>query len=133
LCPPELFDEKVDFRVVDMNAIPEDLGQFDFVWSACAFEHLGSLQHGYDFIQNAARLLAPGGIGVHTTEMNCSSNGETLDRGSTVLFRRRDFERMAQALGGQGFQVELNFDLGNEPLDQYIDLPPTTIRNISNF
>ena len=124
LCPPEVFDANVEFRVVDMNHIPDDLGQYDFVWSACAFEHLGTIRHGHDFIMNAADLLAPGGIGVHTTEMNCSSNLRTLDNSSTVLFRRRDFRAMAQALGKRGFEVCMNFDQGDEPLDRYVDLPP---------
>lgn len=124
LCPPELFDTNVDFRVVDMNHIPDDLGTFDFIWSACAFEHLGSLRSGHDFIMNAANLLAPGGIGVHTTEMNCSSNFKTLAKGSTVLFRQRDFRQMAQELGERGFEVCLNFDLGDEPLDHHVDVAP---------
>jgi cyclopropane fatty-acyl-phospholipid synthase-like methyltransferase len=34
------------FRRADMNAMPDTLGQFDFVWSACAFEHLGSIRQG---------------------------------------------------------------------------------------
>jgi 2-polyprenyl-3-methyl-5-hydroxy-6-metoxy-1,4-benzoquinol methylase len=89
LCPPDMFDALVDFDVVDMNAMPDTLGQFDFVWSACAFEHLGSIRQGHAFIMNAARLLKPGGISIHTTEMNCSSNRKTLDNAATVLFRRR--------------------------------------------
>ena len=124
LCPPDVFDANVKFRVADMNHIPSDVGTFDFVWSACAFEHLGSIAHGHKFIINAAKLLAPGGIGVHTTEINCSSNWLTLDNASTVLFRRYDFERMAQELGDQGFDISINFDLGDLPADKHVDLPP---------
>lgn len=124
LCPPEVFDANVEFRVVDMNHIPEDLGTFDFVWSACAFEHLRYLRCGHDFIMNAANLLAPDRIGVHTTKMNCSSNFKTLAKGSTVLFRQQDFRKMAQKLGERGFNVCLNFDLGDEPLDHHVDVAP---------
>mgnify|MGYP006283543521 CR=1 FL=1 len=129
LCPPDLFEANVDFRYADMNKFPDDLGTFDFVWSACAFEHLGSIAAGHQFIMNAARLLKPGGIGVHTTEFNCSSNKETLDNDITVLFRRRDFEAMARDLMAEGFEVTFNFDMGDQPLDRHIDMPPYAIDN----
>ncbi len=129
ICPPEQFERNVSFRFVDMNAIPGDIGTFDFCWSACAFEHLGSIRHGHEFILNTARLLKPGGIGVHTTEFNCSSNDETLKSGSTVLFRKRDFEAMIADLQAQGFEVEVNWDLGDEALDRHIDMPPYAADN----
>jgi hypothetical protein len=31
---------------------------------------------------------------------------------------------MAQQLGREGFEVTLNFDQGDEPLDKHVDLPP---------
>lgn len=129
LCPPDVFEANVDFRFADMNAIPDDIGSFDFVWSACAFEHLGSIKAGHEFIMNAARLLKPGGISVHTTEFNCSSNDKTLNNTSTVLFRRRDFEKMARDLMAEGFEVTLNFDMGDQPLDHHIDMPPYAVDN----
>jgi SAM-dependent methyltransferase len=124
ICPPEQFESNVDFRYMNMNEIPGDLGLFDFNWSACAFEHLGSIEQGCQFVKNAARLLAPGGVAVHTTELNCSSNEETIDNAGTVLFRKRDFEQLAYDLSREGFLLELNFNLGDLPVDQYIDVPP---------
>lgn len=124
LCPADLFETNVSFRFMNMNAIPDDLGTFDFNWSACAFEHLGSIEKGLEFVRNAARLLAPGGVAVHTTEINCSSNDETLDNAGTVLFRRRDFESLARDLLAEGFELELNFNLGEHPADNFIDVPP---------
>jgi 2-polyprenyl-3-methyl-5-hydroxy-6-metoxy-1,4-benzoquinol methylase len=129
ICPPDLFDRNVRFRSVNMNKIPPDLGQFDFTWSACAYEHLGSIANGIEFVHNTARLLKPGGVAVHTTELNCSSNEETLDNTSTVLFRKRDFEQMAADLRQDGFEVELNFHLGGLPVDNYIDVPPYSVDN----
>src|SRR5262249_50200171 len=41
LCDPEVFFRRVSFRTVNMNAIPGDLRDFDFVWSTCSLEHLG--------------------------------------------------------------------------------------------
>lgn len=124
ICPAERFERNVSFRFVDMNDIPADIGQFDFCWSACAFEHLGSIQKGHEFILNTACLLKPGGVGVHTTELNCSSNDETLSSGSTVIFRKRDFEAMIADLTKMGFEVAVNWHLGDQPLDYHVDMPP---------
>ncbi|MBX9730891.1 MAG: class I SAM-dependent methyltransferase [Sphingomonas sp.] len=124
ICPADRFERNVSFRFADMNDIPAEIGHFDFCWSACAFEHLGSISNGHDFILNTARLLKPGGTSVHTTELNCSSNDETLSSGSTVLFRRRDFEAMAADLTKMGFEVAFNWDLGDQPLDYHVDMPP---------
>ena len=41
VCEPASFRQLVSFRPVDMNAIPDDLRDFDFTWSACSFEHVG--------------------------------------------------------------------------------------------
>lgn len=125
LCDEASFFDRVSFRQVDMNAIPADLTGFDFTWSSCAYEHLGSIQAGLDFFENSLRCLKPGGIAVHTTELNLSSNTDTLDDGATVIFRRRDFEQLAARLIRQGHEViPITFDCGDTELDRVIDLPP---------
>jgi SAM-dependent methyltransferase len=129
ICPPDLFADNVEFRFADMNAIADSLGSehhgsFDFIWSACAFEHLGSIKRGGAFLRNTARLLAPGGIAVHTTEFNCSSNSATLDHAGTVLFRRRDFEDFGSELAKLGCETVFNFDLGDLPADHHVDMAP---------
>ena len=54
ICAPAAFRERVSFEVVDMNDIPAHLhDRFDFCWSACCLEHLGSLAHGLRFIENS--------------------------------------------------------------------------------
>lgn len=127
ICEADVFDELVDFRSMDMNAIDPSLhGQFDFCWSACALEHLGSIAKGLKFIENSIACLRPGGIAVHTTEFNCSSNTSTLDNTSTVLFRKRDFERLGRRLARKGHELSFNFDIGDQPADQHIDVPPYT-------
>ena len=70
------------------------------------------------------RCLKPGGIAVHTTEFNCSSNDATLTEGGTVLFRRRDFEEIAKRLRADGHQIDLDFTAGSLPADRHVDLPP---------
>jgi SAM-dependent methyltransferase len=124
ICHPERFASHVTFRNADMNAIPSDLSGFDFTWSSCAFEHLGSIDLGLDFVKESARRLRPGGVAVHTTEPNCSSDEATVETGQTVLFRRRDILKLAEDLRAEGCLLDLSFDLGNEPLDRHVDLPP---------
>lgn len=125
ICEGPSFDALVDFRYMDMNAIDTDLFQsFDFCWSACALEHLGSIQDGLEFIARSIDCLVPGGIAVHTTEFNCSSNDETLDHASTVLFRKCDFLELADRLHSQGHSLDFNFNLGQQLLDKHIDIPP---------
>ncbi|MFY7746405.1 MAG: SAM-dependent methyltransferase [Erythrobacter sp.] len=128
ICDPATFDKLVDFRFMDMNAIDTDLhGQFDFVWSACAFEHLGSILNGLEFVVNSVKCLKPGGVAVHTTEFNCSSDDETLDNAGTVLFRKRDFLLLERRLKQMGAVMEFNFNLGQQPLDLHIDAPPYSV------
>jgi hypothetical protein len=121
----EQFDQMVDFANVDMTSIPANLQDFDFCWSSCAFEHLGSIEAGKAFVMNSLNTLRSGGLAVHTTELNLSSDQDTVESGGTVLFRKRDFREIASALREEGHTVApLNFYQGNHPLDQYIDVPP---------
>jgi SAM-dependent methyltransferase len=125
LCEWDAFRERVRYRSVDMNALPDDLTGFDFCWSACAFEHLGSIEKGLDFVANSLRTLKPGGLAIHTTEFNLSSNDDTVETGHTVIFRRRDVEALADRLRAEGHHVEpLDFDRGTGVLDRYVDVPP---------
>ena len=125
VCDDATLRRHVTFRTADMRDIPDDLRGFDFVWSACALEHLGSIQAGLAFIRRSVECLRPGGVAVHTTEFNLSSNDRTLDHASTVLFRRRDMEQLALELIADGHAVApLRLDPGAERLDRHIDLPP---------
>ena len=125
IVPNDDFDRLVRFESADMTRIPEHFRDFDFCWSSCAFEHLGSIQAGLDFVVNSLDTLKPGGIAVHTTELNLTSGFRTMSRGDTVLFRKRDFERLALVLDAQGHEViPISFDQGEQPDDQFVDVPP---------
>lgn len=124
ICDQLVFQERTSFRVVDMNAIPEDLSGFDFCWSSCAIEHLGSLKQGKEFMYNMLACLKPGGVGVHTTEYNVTSNTDTIDNLPIVLFRRCDIEEMARELSDRGCAIELDFTLGDGEADLFVDRPP---------
>ena len=126
LCKNEEFQERVIFQPVDMNHIPPDLRheQFDFLWSTCSLEHLGSIRKGQEFVLNAMDCLKPGGVAIHTTEFNCSSNRVTLNHNSSVFFRRRDIEHLAGSLRQAGHNIDIDFRWGDLPLDKIVDLPP---------
>jgi hypothetical protein len=136
VCAADVFRQRVSFAHVDMNQIPADLRGFDFCWSSCALEHLGSLHLGAQFLINMTRCLKPRGVGVHTTEFNVSSNEETMEYcdpldpdQDTVLFRRRDIEDLAAVLRQQGHRLELDFNVGDGEADHYVDPEPFTNPN----
>ena len=119
------FDSNVGLRYVDMNAIPSDLKDYDFCWSICALEHLGSIAQGLAFIRNSLATLRPGGVAVHTTEFNFLNDNQTIDNWPTVLFQRRHFTQLAEELCKEGHNIaELDFEIGDKPLDKFIDIPP---------
>ncbi len=79
-----------------------------------------------DFVIEAVEnTLRPGGVAVHTTEFNLSSNDATIEEGVTVLYRRRDIEDLIGELRARGHQVE-PFRLAPDTLtmDGYVDQPP---------
>jgi hypothetical protein len=125
LCEAEDFATLVNYRPVDMNEIPDDLTGFDFNWSSCSFEHLGTLDKGFSFLQNQLKTLKPGGWAVHTTEYNVSSNDETQENNSTVIYRQRDIEFIVNKLRNEGhFVEELDFSMGGLPEDFMVDVEP---------
>lgn len=127
LCDEKSFYERVSFRAVNMNEIPDDLTGFDFVWSACAFEHLGSIELGKQFIYRMMDCLKPGGVAVHTTEYNLSSNEDTVDNTGTVLYRQRDIEEMADHLRRAGHFIQVDYTSGDQPADLHVDVPPYAV------
>ena len=126
LCPDELFVRQVRFRPVDMNDIPSDLRDFDFTWSSCALEHLGTLGAGADFVVAAMDCLRPGGVAVHTTEYLVASDDDTVEAGGTVFYRRRDIEALVERLRRAGHAIDVDFTLGTAPEDLHVDVPPYT-------
>ena len=126
LCTRVEFDQHVLHAYVDMNAIPDVYdGQYDFCWSVCAMEHLGSIEKGLAFVENSLKTLKPGGIALHTTEFNYLATDMTIDNWPTVLFLKRHFELLAQSINAAGHVFfGPSFDTGSGCLDRFIDLPP---------
>ncbi len=95
----ELFNARVAFRPIDMadlSSLPDN--EFEFAWSSCAFEHIGTLEDGLEFVIAAMRVLKPGGVAFHTTEINLVSNDETIIDGGNCIYRRRDIEELDRRL-----------------------------------
>lgn len=125
ICAADEFKERVSYRPVDMNDIPTDLVDFDFNWSSCSFEHLGTLEKGFQFLMNQVKTLKPGGWAVHTTEYNISSNDETQENNNTVIYRQRDIEYIVNELRSEGhFVEEVDFSMGGLPEDFMVDTEP---------
>lgn len=121
-----LFNSNVSYQACDMNSIDPALVDFDFNWSSCCFEHLGSIEAGLQFVVNAVeKTLRVGGIAVHTTEYNLSSNDATVESPHVVIFRNRDILELVQRLRDRGHIVQPFVAAPNSHhLDYHIDMPP---------
>lgn len=113
----------VTARDMDMNAVPDDIGSFDITWSSCVIEHLGSPQRGLDFVLEACRMLKPGGIAVHTTELELAPQAETRDYGHCAVYRLADLTAFGERLAAEGFEADFNFYVAMEtPRDRWISM-----------
>lgn len=126
ICPDDKFSDLVSFRPTDMTNIDADLKDFDFTWSSCCFEHLGSLEAGMKFvIDSVEKTLRIGGVACHTTEFNMSSNEETVEAGGTVIYRKRDIETLIARLHDRGHHVSpLVIGESFHHLDNHVDVAP---------
>jgi SAM-dependent methyltransferase len=131
ICSDSVFRQNVSYRNVDMNNIPDDIGVYDFAWSACSLEHLGSLEHGLNFIKNSLKVLRPGGIAVYTTEYNLSSNTNTLESEGCSIYRRQDIEKIVRELENEGHYVwPVDYHEGISIADDFVDFPPFCSENM---
>jgi hypothetical protein len=150
--PPDLFNElgflrdreehsgqqgePVEFRPVDMRRPDPDLKDFDFTWSSCALEHLGSIDAGIKFVLDQLKCLRPGGMAVNTLEFNLSSDQTTVTSGPTVVFRRQDVERLLALVEEAGHQpAPLDLYRGEAPENDFVAIPPyhCRMRNSSHL
>jgi len=120
------FDRRVSFYNADMNDLNQfERGAYDFIWSSCAVEHVGSLDKAATFLKGANELLKPGGVSVHTTEINISSLDTLFDDGNIVIFRDNDLRRLDRDMRSQRGCIEnLDLDPGSEVLDVAYSVPP---------
>lgn len=130
-CFREDFEQRVKYRDVNMNEIPEDITGYDFCWSACALEHLGSLRHGMDFVHNSLNVLQDGGIAIHTTEYNLYSQEKTYESKGLSIYRRKDIETLINELEAEGHYVyPMDWYIGDSICDRFVDIPPYSKKDL---
>ncbi|CAO4840538.1 MAG: hypothetical protein CNLJKLNK_00265 [Holosporales bacterium] len=121
----EIMEKHCVIEYADMNNIPEKYKQknMNIVWSACALEHLGSIENGINFIINTLSCLKVGGVSVHTTEYSLTD--DYVDNWPTVTFTKNHLDRLKSLIDKDLFCC-FDFDLsqGDGILDKFIDIPP---------
>jgi len=124
----EKFLELVSHRSLDMNHIidPDLIGQFDFVWSTCSIEHVGSILLGQRVVLNSLDLLKPGGTAIHTVEFNLSDLENTLENQLPyVLWRKKDVEQLLASVQALGYKIyPISWAAGIQPWDKFVDIWP---------
>jgi 2-polyprenyl-3-methyl-5-hydroxy-6-metoxy-1,4-benzoquinol methylase len=121
----EEFKEKVQFRSIDMTRIPADIGCHDLIWSSCTIEHLGSPASGLAFVRESLSLLKPGGISVHTTELDLEKRTASIDFGHCALYQAHEIVRFFDNLNTSDFTWRLNLRVPlNQPEDRWISKYP---------
>jgi hypothetical protein len=122
ICDAAAFQARCAFRRVNMAAIPDDITAYDFCWSSCAFEHIGTREDGLDFVVKSAERLRPGGVAAHTTEFSASGPPVVVCGGSAVLYQRADFEALGERLDAVGCDLApCDWNLGDHPIDSFVD------------
>jgi len=125
---------RVSVRPVDMNELPPDLGTFDFTWSSCVIEHLGSPERGLEFVRNSAALLNPGGVSVHTTELELIPRETTMDYGNCAVYRPDDLLAFEEQLRSDGYEVDFNLHVPMDaPEDRFVSPVDPTIADSSHL
>jgi hypothetical protein len=104
-CDPALFDANVSVRVASWRRIPEDLLNFDFLWSARANERLYSVAAALRFVEDSLTCLRPGGIAVHVMSYDLSPSGRSVPTTERILLQQGDVERIALVLVSRGHEV----------------------------
>jgi len=118
------FNKLCKFKTLDMNNHQEIPHGYDFHWSSCVIEHLGSLELIKNFLIESSKKLSQGGVAVHTTEFNLSSNEITHDKPECYVFRRKDLDELSMQLENHGLKMKnIIYNVGSHPYNYYVDIP----------
>jgi hypothetical protein len=104
-CDQAVFDQNVEARVLSWRRLPEDLVNFDFIWSAHANERLYSVAAATQFVEEVMQCLRPGGLAVHTFSYDLRPGGGSVESTERVLLNQGDVERIALLLVSRGHEV----------------------------
>ena len=118
------FNRLCSFKTLDMNIHQEIPDGYDFQWSSCVIEHLGGLDKIVSFLIASSSKLNNGGIAVHTTELNLTSNEKTYDHPQCYVFRRCDLDRLSEVLERNNLEMKsIIYNVGSHPYNYVIDIP----------
>lgn len=121
----EMLRTLVSVRYVDMADVPGDLGEFDLVWSAGSLEHLETAEAGLEFVLRTLALVAPGGVAVHTTELELVPQAETRNYGDLAVYSVVDLDGLVSRIRAHGFDIVANWRVSlDRPADRHISVPP---------
>ena len=121
----ETFNSKVKFKHIDMTLLPKTLGTYDVVWSSCVIEHIGGFEKTREFLINSYKMLNPGGISVHTTEIELTEKAQMMDYGHSAVFRTIELLDIKAQLKALGAEIEMSFYTPNaDEFDNYVSIPP---------
>jgi hypothetical protein len=104
-CDQALFDANVAVRIASWRRIPEDLVNFDFLWSTRANERLYSVSATIEFVEQAMACLRPGGLAIHVMSYDLSPGGRSTPSSERMLLQQGDVERIALTLVSRGHEV----------------------------
>lgn len=126
ICSREDFLDRCSYEEVDMSAIPNKFrSSFDYSLSFCSLGHIGGYREGLDFVEQSGKVLRPGGIAVHTTEIDLSEHLPVLESPNLSLYRSADLKKTLQTLTEQGYQVpDHSFKAGPGLADSHLDKEP---------
>jgi hypothetical protein len=117
------FGNNVKFRPLAEGL--DGLSGFDACWSIGNAGRMGSIRQGMDFILQTMEVLKPGGVAVHVFDFNFADDQQTIDNWPSVLFQRQHIEALAKEMQARGHAPRaLDFHVGHQPLDRFIDIPP---------
>jgi hypothetical protein len=123
----ETFNSYCEKLYINMNNLPKKINnnKYDFLWSSCALEHLGSVKKSFDFIIKSLKFLKKGGIAVHTTEYNYISNDKTLITEDCIIFLKSHFKILGKKLKKFGYKLlPINFNRENTFINNNVDVYP---------
>ena len=104
-CDRKTFEDNVAARIVPWRRIPEELVNFDFLWSARANERLYSVAAAIQFVEDAMACLRPGGLAVHVMSYDLAPGGRSTPSTDRILLQQGDVERIALTLVSRGHEV----------------------------
>jgi hypothetical protein len=92
--------EQID---IDLSQLPENLVDFDFLWSMNALDLLPAVSQAIELVSTLTDFVRPGGLAVHILSSGQRSTG---DSGSdSFVFERGDIERIALTMVARGHEV----------------------------